>query len=137
MWLASRRASEPHIRPPAHTDDEIRRYFADVLVPHRETWVAVDRDGERITAVMVLHDGWVDQLYVHPGHTGRAIGSRLLDQAKDAYAATGLQLWTFQANAGARRFYERHGFEAVELTDGVTNEERAPDVRYVWPRREG
>jgi ribosomal protein S18 acetylase RimI-like enzyme len=43
----------------------------------------------------------------------------------------GLQLWAFQSNARARRFYERHGFEAVEFTDGNGNEERWPDVRYV------
>jgi putative acetyltransferase len=41
-----------------------------------------------------------------------------------------LRLWTFQRNAGARRFYERNGFAAVELTDGLGNEEREPDVRY-------
>ena len=37
----------------------------------------------------------------------------------------------FQKNEGARRFYERHGFTAVEWTDG-DNEEGAPDVRYRW-----
>jgi hypothetical protein len=46
-----------------------------------------------------------------------------------------LQLWTFQVNAGARRFYERHGFVPVELTDGATNQERQPDVRYRWVPR--
>jgi ribosomal protein S18 acetylase RimI-like enzyme len=44
----------------------------------------------------------------------------------------GLWLWTFQTNTGARRFYERHGFVAVDETDGSANEERAPDVRYAW-----
>ncbi|MDP9464580.1 MAG: GNAT family N-acetyltransferase, partial [Actinomycetota bacterium] len=42
----------------------------------------------------------------------------------------GLQLWTFESNDRARRFYERHGFTAVEFTDGAGNEERWPDVRY-------
>ena len=31
------------------------------------------------------------------------------------------------------RFYERHGFTAVEWTDG-DNEEGEPDVRMVWRR---
>ncbi|GHD97675.1 hypothetical protein GCM10010339_00960 [Streptomyces alanosinicus] len=44
----------------------------------------------------------------------------------------GLSLWTFQVNKPAHRFYERHGFTAVESTDGSGNEEREPDVRYVW-----
>ena len=45
----------------------------------------------------------------------------------------GFRLWTFQDNAGARRFYDRHGLRAVELTDGAGNEEKMPDVRYAWP----
>jgi GNAT superfamily N-acetyltransferase len=44
----------------------------------------------------------------------------------------GLELWTFQVNESARRFYERHGFTEVEHTDGAGNEEREPDVRYAW-----
>ena len=45
------------------------------------------------------------------------------------------QLWTFQDNARARRFYEARGFVAEEFTDGAGNEEKTPDVRYVWPGR--
>jgi hypothetical protein len=41
-----------------------------------------------------------------------------------------VRLWCFQANSGARRFYERHGFVAVEFTDGHDNEEGCPDVLY-------
>lgn len=37
-----------------------------------------------------------------------------------------------QVNESARRFYERHDFVAAEYTDGHGNEEREPDVRYVW-----
>jgi GNAT superfamily N-acetyltransferase len=60
-----------------------------------------------------------------------ALGRRLLDLAKER--ADGLlELWTFQVNAPARRFYERNGFVAVELTDGTGNEEREPDMRYRW-----
>ena len=46
-----------------------------------------------------------------------------------------VKLWTFQRNAGARRFYERNGFVAVEFGDGTGNEEREPDVRYERPVR--
>jgi len=35
-------------------------------------------------------------------------------------------------NGPAQRLYERHGFVAVERTDGAGNEECEPDVRYVW-----
>ena len=81
-------------------------------------------------ALLVLTDDWVDQLYVDPDRTGAGVGCRLLGVAKER-RPQGLQLWTFRANHGARRFYERHGFIAVETTDG-DNEERAPDARYEW-----
>ena len=62
--------------------------------------------------------------------TGQGIGSRLLERAK-AERPDGLDLWTFQANTGARRFYERHGFVEVARTDG-DNEEGEPDIRLRW-----
>ncbi len=127
VWLRSRKASVPAIPAPVHRDAEVRRWFAEVVLPSRETWVA-EADG--IVALLVLDADGVDQLYVDPAWTGRGLGSRLLDVAKQRRPA-GLDLWTFQSNLGARRFYERHGFEAVEATDG-DNEEGAPDVRYRW-----
>ena len=112
-----------------HDDADVRRFFAEVVLPTRETWVS-EVDGT-VVALLVLEDAWVDQLYVHPGHVGRGLGSTLLAHAKERRPA-GLDLWTFQSNAGARRFYERHGFVAVAMTDG-DNEEGAPDVHYRWP----
>jgi ribosomal protein S18 acetylase RimI-like enzyme len=44
----------------------------------------------------------------------------------------GLRLWTFASNTSAQRFYERHGFVAIDRTDGQHNEERAPDILYTW-----
>ena len=81
---------------------------------------------------IAFRDGWIDQLYVLPAHQGRGLGSALLEIAQERCPE--LSLWTFQRNAIARRFYERHGFVAAELTDGVRNEEREPDIRYVWRR---
>ena len=61
----------------------------------------------------------------------RVWATQFVDRAKAAHP-DGLQLWTFQANAPAQRFYERHGFHEVERTDGAGNEERSPDIRYRW-----
>ena len=80
--------------------------------------------------LLVLDNEWIDQLYVEPGHTGRGIGADLVAVAKRE-RPTVLRLWTFEANVGARRFYERHGFVATGFTAG-DNEEGAPDVRYEW-----
>lgn len=108
---------------------EVRGWVADHLLRTTETWVA-ELEGA-VVAFCSLGDGWIEQLYVAPGYTGRGIGSRLVQLAKERQPA-GLQLWTFQVNVGARRFYERHGFRAVEMTHGAGNEEGQPDVRYAW-----
>lgn len=129
VWLASRHASVPAIPPPVHDDDDVRGYFRERVLPTMDVWVA-ELAGV-VVAMMVLEGDWVEQLYVDPAFTGREIGTALLHEAKRERPG-GLQLWAFQTNTGARRFYERHGFVAVEHTDGSANEERAPDVRYAW-----
>jgi GNAT superfamily N-acetyltransferase len=132
VWLRSRKASIPSIPAPVHSDEDVHEFFATVVLPERETWVIDDNHGE-VVALLVLQPGWINQLYVDPRHTGCGLGSRLLEVAKTVYPE-GLDLWTFAANAGARRFYERHGFVAIAATEG-DNEERVPDIRYHWPAR--
>jgi ribosomal protein S18 acetylase RimI-like enzyme len=60
------------------------------------------------------------------------VGTSLLTVAQDA--SDRLQLWTFQRNTNARRFYERHGFALVRRTDGSRNEAKEPDALYLWAR---
>ena len=91
-------------------------------------------DGVDLAGVIAVRPGWIDQLYVRPDRQGRSFGTALLAAAKQG--ATELSLWTFEANAPARSFYERRGFVAVETTDGSRNEEREPDVRYLWRAEE-
>lgn len=128
LWLGSRAASTPAVPPPVHSDEEVGAWFVTVVLPTREVWVA-ELDGV-LVALLVLDEDWIDQLYVAPGHTGRGLGTELLNVAK-VQRPQHLRLWTFQANQRARRFYERHGFTATETTDG-DNEEGAPDVLYEW-----
>ncbi|MGW0880757.1 GNAT family N-acetyltransferase [Streptomyces sp. NPDC002671] len=128
-WLRSFAAALPTVVRP-HSDDEVRDYFRDVVIPLRETWVAEAAGGE-IVGLMVLEGESLSQLYLAPGWRGRGLGDRFVALAKER-SPGGLTLWTFQVNKPAHRFYERHGFTAVEFTDGSGNEEREPDVRYVW-----
>ncbi len=128
VWLRSFDAALPTVRR-AHSDDEVRGWVRDVLLPAHDVWVA-EADGA-VVGVLALSEGWLEQLYLDPAWRGRGIGDRMVGLAKQRQAA-GLQLWTFQVNGPAQRFYERHGFRAVERTDGATNEEREPDVRYAW-----
>ena len=128
VWLRSYTAALPGVRR-AHTDDQVRAWFRDVVVPERETWVA-DADGA-VVGLMVLGPGEIDQLYLDPDWRGRGIGDRFVRLAQELFPS-GLSLWTFQVNPAAARFYERHLFVAVERTDGSGNEEREPDIRYAW-----
>jgi GNAT superfamily N-acetyltransferase len=128
VYIASRRGAEAWL-PTVGTDDEIRGFVVDKMVPEQETWVA--GDGGRIVAVMVLGVDMVDQLYVAPGEQRRGIGDAMLAHAKHQ-RPEGLRLWAFQRNAPARRFYEARGFIAIQFTDGATNMEREADVLYRW-----
>ena len=117
--------------PRAQADADTRRWIAEDLLETREVWVATAGTEGAIVAMVALSDDMIDQLYVAPGWTGQGIGSRLIGLAQSR-RPNGLDLYTFQVNRGARRFYERHGFVEVGLSDGSQNEERQPDVRYAW-----
>jgi len=108
--------------------DEDRPKLGGWIIERHEVWVD---EAESIWGFAGLGPGWLDHLYVDPSVQDRGIGSALLNHAK-AVEPSGLQLWVFQKNEGARRFYERHGFRLVELTDGAANQEREPDARYEW-----
>ena len=72
---------------------------------------------------------WIDQMYVKPGWLSQGIGAVLMAHALNTLHRP-IRLHTFQENHGARRFYERHGFQAIHFTDGQANEEHCPDVLY-------
>jgi GNAT superfamily N-acetyltransferase len=127
VLLAAR--AEMTYLPAVHGDEETRAWIRDVLLASSEVWVA-EAEG-RVAGFAALGALLLEHLYVRPGMQGRGIGTQLLERAKERRPA-GLRLWVFQRNEGARRFYERHGFDLVELTDGAGNEEREPDALYEW-----
>lgn len=132
VYLRSRAFGLPQV-PVVHEPSEVRRWMADEVIGHADVWVA-EVDGVIAGLLVLSHErdgGWVDQLYLDPSWMGRGLGDRFVELARRRCPG-GLQLWTFQSNAAALRFYERHGFVAEESTDGRGNEERAPDVRYRW-----
>ncbi|MEU8802522.1 GNAT family N-acetyltransferase [Spirillospora sp. NPDC048819] len=128
VWLRSFTAALPTVQRP-HDDAQVREWFASVVVPAHESWVAVADGG--LVGLLVLDHSELEQLYLDPQWRGQGLGDRFVDLAK-RQRPDGLHLWTFQVNGPARRFYERHGFVAVEWTDGRHNEENEPDIRYMW-----
>jgi GNAT superfamily N-acetyltransferase len=119
--------------------DEHIPLVAGVIARQDEVWLAEDEG--RILGFLAIarsqEDDWevLERLYVEPDAQNRGIGMALLDHAK-ALRPDGFVLWVFQKNEGARRFYERHGFHLVKLTDGAENMEREPDALYRWEPRQ-
>ncbi len=128
--ISSRLAFLPYARSP-HTNSAVRTWVQQQLVPSGGVVVAVL--GSEVVGMLASSacDGrfWIDQLYVAPGHVNQGIGSALLLHAL-ATLGRPVQLFTFAANEGSRRFYERHGFQLIAQSDGQTNEEQCPDVLY-------
>jgi ribosomal protein S18 acetylase RimI-like enzyme len=137
LLIDTRAAFMPYA-PSAHPDEELRAWVASHLVPSGGVTVA-EVQGKVVGAMATEQDGgasWVTQMAVDPALVGQGIGSLLLAHAMRTLAPP-VRLYTFQANFGARRFYERHGFAAIEFTDGQSNEEQCPDVLYELRAPEG
>jgi ribosomal protein S18 acetylase RimI-like enzyme len=131
LWWRSRTADPAQLPAPAHSPEEVRRWFAEVLLPDGQTWVALAEKDGGVVGVLTLDGDDLDQLYVAPERASQGVGSMLVDLAK-ALRPDGLALWTFQSNTRAQRFYARRGFTEVRRTDGAANEEHVPDIRMVW-----
>jgi len=87
--------------------------------------VALGRDPDRAGT------GHIFSLYVHPDAQGLGVGGGLVSAAIGRFRADDLHqasLWVFEANTGARAFYERLGW----LPDGSIRVEREygePEIR--------
>jgi RimJ/RimL family protein N-acetyltransferase len=134
VLIESRLALMP-FAPSAHSDEDLHGWVAHTLIPQGGVTVATLQGAIVGVLATQVRDpiGWIDQLMVDPLHVQRGIGRALLQHALQQLQTdpgTAVQLYTFQANQAARRFYEAQGFRAVAFTDGADNEERCPDVLY-------
>ena len=136
VYLDSRKTFLP-FAPLAHSDAEVCDWIAGKLIPSGRVLVAEDQS--RIVGMMATSIGreasWIDQLYLSPGAVGEGLGTRMLEVALGSLTPP-IRLYTFQQNTGARRFYERHGFRVVQMSDGMENEEKCPDVLYEFTHGE-
>ena len=73
--------------------------------------------------------GYLDQLCVAPAERGSGLASALLDEAKRR-APRVVELDVNEANARARRFYEREGFSVVG--QGVSPHSGLPTLKLLW-----
>ena len=119
--------------PLVHNDESIHQWIREVLLPTHQVMVA--EENGTIIGMMALSKeegiGRIKQLYLLPTAVGHGVGTLMIIAAKSILGSP-IQLYTFQENMGARRFYERHGFQVIELDDGSGNEENCPAILYEW-----
>jgi L-amino acid N-acyltransferase YncA len=134
MWAVREQSlASGSIPEGVHPLDDMRRWMRDAVFAHQEVWFAESAAGSIVALMALRQPDWLEHLYIDASATGRGLGARMLEVARSELDGDQIQLWTFQSNVGARRFYERQGFVAVQTTEG-DNEEQAPDVRYLWRR---
>lgn len=130
LLRAARTAYLPYA-PSPHAPAAQRAWVRERLLP--DGGVTLAEQGGALLGVLAVSRAagvsWIDQLHLQPGCTGRGVGLALLRHAL-ATCPPPLRLYSFQANAGARRFYERAGFRAIAFGDGSANEEGCPDALY-------
>lgn len=117
--------------PRIHTQAEDLSHAGDLI---ERGWVTVAITHGSISAFAACENGRLQALYVLKKCRNNGIGATLL-QALQARNAE-LSLWTFQHNTAAQRFYLRHGFQEILRTDGARNDEKLPDIQYVWRKAE-
>lgn len=110
-----------------HPIAEQEHYFRTVVEPNNAVRVAL-LEG-RIVGFVAASATSISQLYVRRGFHRQGIGSRMLEWAKSQSSGS-LWLFTFERNAGARAFYERHGFRIVAR--GFEPAWKLDDLRYEW-----
>jgi len=129
LFWRVRLESVPHVPMIVHPRDSVEPFVRNVLLTEFEVWLA-ELDGRPVGFLALMAPDVLGHLYISAQHTGHGLGGRFLELARQRFP-DGLQLWAFQSNERAIRFYERHGFVATEWTDG-DNEEGEPDVRMSW-----
>ena len=131
IFIAAR-ALMPYLNHALHTREETRAFVHDLVID-QEVLIAENGGIAGFAAIEPrAGEGWLHHLYIHPARQNAAVGACLMAEVKKSMPE-GFSLWVFQANLGARRFYQRHGFRLVRATDGAENEEKLPDMLLRWP----
>jgi GNAT superfamily N-acetyltransferase len=125
-------------------DDRLRLWRDRLIAPEANQHTIVAEEDALLGFACAFGDRdpqWgtlLDNIHVDPMRKRSGVGTQLIREIAawtlDAAPSSGLYLWVLEANAPARRFYERLGATNVERT--TSNPPGAGTVvsfRYAWP----
>lgn len=81
-------------------------------------FLVAEEDGRPVGFVRGVYDGsraLIHQLSVHPDHQGKGIGSRLVREICQVFAARGAPTLSATVTSNSVGFWERTGFERLEV----------------------
>jgi GNAT superfamily N-acetyltransferase len=125
-----RTESVPDLPLAGQSTEAVTPFVRQVLLDEFEVWIA-EAGGHPVGFMALMPPDHIAHLYIAAGHRGKGLGARFVDLARRRFPA-GLQLWTFQENDEAQRFYEREGFVPVEWADDRDEDRASPDLRMAW-----
>lgn len=106
-------------------------FLKTVLIEENQVFLAIDEDADKSVGLLAVDGEHLNQLYIHTDYQGKGIGTRLLKLAKSLSNGK-LQLYTFEVNKRAQKFYEKYDFKIIGR--GSENEENLPDILYEWKK---
>jgi GNAT superfamily N-acetyltransferase len=124
-----------HVFPPQlypYPDAEVRGRWRELLAESDAHVVLAEQAGAAL-GVAAIVPCWLHGFYVVPGEWGTGLAPRLHDAAVEHLRSRGCdeaRLWVLEANARARRFYERHGWRPNGDTRIVPYPPHPLDVGY-------
>lgn len=115
-----------------YPDDAVRERWREVVAGSDHRAFVAEADGGAV-GVAAIEGDWLNGFYVLPERWGGDVASALHDAVLNAIRATGAasaHLWVLEANARARRFYERRGWRENGTTRVVPYPPNPIDVGY-------
>ena len=115
--------------PRIHTPEDVLKHYKTVVYHNAKILVVASSDSV-MGFIALGRDHSATALYVDERYRNQGIGHLLVEKAKSEFPDF-IQLWTFQQNISAQRFYIREGFQIIHKTDG-DNDEALPDYLLEW-----
>ena len=113
--------------PLVHSVEEREDYGRWLL---QNTVVTMVQSSGKNVGFLAVEKNTVQALYIKKNFQGMGFGKAAIRFAQTQFKE--LWLWVFQSNTGAQKFYQRLGFQIVEMTDGEDNDYYLPDIFYFW-----